>query len=619
MAEGHDGSSKRELVGPSTPRSSRRCSFAHSGEYRQHFHLRNRHTEQEEDEDSLDSHPSLQLNELPSSGFYEELFCASQTPMSLVPLAGALMASLGPQSDVVKEGYLGKLERSHRRYFALRTGSHIGPSRLEWYKNQEKFTAVKSTGRASLFGANKQGVIYLPCCLGVSRSGSSRKGHTVALYDKDQTLVLVMEEQQQQDDWYVAIKNLMEGQQKDEEHEDGFEEEDDGYCTLPPAAFFKEVWSVMVKPRGLGSSKPFTGENRLCLTPSTLVFVRLGSNNDLPSVTIPLLSVRRFGHLDGFFYLELGRLAPHGPGEIWMEARHGGDPAVAQQIHDAVREAVQALRALPDFSRSPTSLYNQQPAVVASKRCRPKQRDKPANVRSLKPLVLQYRCPENQSSPVQHPRGPQEPEDIKSESPQSFSSNLSPSRQQQSPEPEPKSCTMQSWGSVEKEGGLGYVIMSPTVSRSLSELSQEDYVVMESPQKLNHQPGYFSSSSSSSLRTSFSSSTYDGFSPLNPSRLQTSDISQTCCPGTPENVPSQQEPSCNPQLDVDVLQDQIDRSVLIPPFLLCASEIKKPPRTGPNVDTGQSIPPQPVQDQSAVRRYWLPTCLLSCLQKGEIS
>lgn len=84
-------------------------------------------------------------------------------------------------------------------------------------------------------------VIYLRCCLGVSRSGNSRKGHMVALYDKDQTLVLVMEEQQQQEDWYLAIKRLMEEEQKDEEHEEGFDEDDDGYCTLPPVAFFKEV------------------------------------------------------------------------------------------------------------------------------------------------------------------------------------------------------------------------------------------------------------------------------------------------------------------------------------------------------------------------------------------
>lgn len=83
-------------------------------------------------------------------------------------------------------------------------------------------------------------MIYLRCCLGVSRIGSSRKGHTVALYDKAQTMVLVMEDQQQQEDWYGTIKKLMEEEQKEEEHAEGVDE-DDGYCTLPPGAFFKEV------------------------------------------------------------------------------------------------------------------------------------------------------------------------------------------------------------------------------------------------------------------------------------------------------------------------------------------------------------------------------------------
>lgn len=163
MAEGHDGFAKRGVIQPPcTPLSSRRCSYTHPGESPLQFHLRNRHTEQDEDEDSEDCHPTTESNEPVSSRFYEELFCTRETPMPLAPLAGALMASSGPQSDVVKEGYVGKLERSHRRYFVLRTGSHTGPSRLEWYKNQEKFTAMeKSAGKAALFGANKQGLVGL--------------------------------------------------------------------------------------------------------------------------------------------------------------------------------------------------------------------------------------------------------------------------------------------------------------------------------------------------------------------------------------------------------------------------------------------------------------------------
>lgn len=81
-------------------------------------------------------------------------------------------------------------------------------------------------------------VIYLRCCLGVSRIGSARRGHTVALYATDQTVALVAEDPWEQEEWYQAVKKLMEEEErKDEEHD----EEDDGYCTLPPAASFREV------------------------------------------------------------------------------------------------------------------------------------------------------------------------------------------------------------------------------------------------------------------------------------------------------------------------------------------------------------------------------------------
>uniref|UniRef100_A0A3B3DCE6 IRS-type PTB domain-containing protein n=1 Tax=Oryzias melastigma TaxID=30732 RepID=A0A3B3DCE6_ORYME len=433
-----------------------------------------------------------------SSGFYEELFWSLQAP---VPLAGAL-ASSGPQSDVVKQGYLGKLERNHRRYFVLRAGSHTGPSRLEWYRNRDKFTAAeKSAGRTAPFGCSRPGfveitrqllsprrhpqkclyfprAIYLRCCLGVSRIGDSRRGHTVELYAKDHTLVLLAEDRQQNQDWYVAIKTLMEEEQRDEEHGGGADEEDDGYFTLPPGAFFKEVWPVTVKPRGLGSSKPLTGENRLCLTATSLVLVRLGADTELPSVTIPLLSVRRFGHLDGLFYLELGRSAPGGPGEIWMEAK--------QQGTESIRETVRALRALPDLAGSPASRPSQHPGLLASKRCRPKPRGRLGNVRTSDP----------QTSPAHSHLRSNESDDSKQDS---STSDLSPSRAHQGP----TAFKLHSWGSSEGEELLGYMVMSPQAGIKPSAPPQDDYVTMESPQRLER-TACSSSSFSSSLQTAFS-------------------------------------------------------------------------------------------------------------------
>nr|XP_019967279.1 PREDICTED: insulin receptor substrate 2-B-like [Paralichthys olivaceus] len=569
----------------------------------------------EQDDDSGHHRVGMQTSEPRSPCVFEELFCSSQGSVPLTPLAGALMASSWPQSDVVKQGYLGKLERSHRRYFVLRAGSHMGPSRLEWYKSQEKFTAMrKSAGKAALFGSSKQGVIYLRCCLGVSRTGSSRKGHTVAVYAKDQTMVLVVEDQQEQDEWYVAIKKLMEEERRDEEHID---EEDDGYCTLPPAGFFKEVWPVLVKPRGLGRSKSLGGETRLCLTASSLILVKLGAYSDLPSVTIPLLSVRRFGHLDGLFFLELGRSAPDGPGEIWMEAGDQGNPGIAQHIHEVVRATVHALRALPDFSQSPTS--SQPQALLLAKRSRNKYRDKSVNVR---PLTLSPRNTDIQTSPTQsHVR----------------SSKLNAVGSQRSSVPETGSYMemktehcgdaarrLESWEleeeeEEEEEKGLGYMMMSPQGSRSSSVSPQDEYVLMESPHKHNRPP---SSSPSSGLHTSFYSSTSDDYSPLRPSHHQTNELSQS---NSQKTEPDQSQTSIGfstRPADESAAQHKHHpaqtRSTSSPLRSVDRPDtMKSPMQDSPNSDTGRSSRFHAVPDQSAVRRYRLSSCLMSCLQSDD--
>ncbi|XP_074483236.1 uncharacterized protein LOC141762950 [Sebastes fasciatus] len=609
----------------------------------------------------------VEMQSSPPSRFYEELFCTRQASSVLVPLAGALMtSSSGPQNDVVKQSYLGKLERNNRRYFVLRAGSHTGPSRLEWYKSQEKFTAMeKPAGGATLFGSNKKGVIYLRYCLGVSRSGSSRKGHTVALYAKDQTLVLSVEDQGEQEEWYLAIKKLMEEERKDEEHGEGFEEEDDGYCTLPPAAFFKEVWPVMVKPRGLGCSTSLAGESRLCLTATSLILIRVAACSDLQSVTMPLLSIRRFGHLDGSFFLELGRSAPNGPGEIWMEARDQGNPAVAQHIHELVRETVRALRALPDFSRSPTS-NNQLHTFLTSKRCRPKYRDR-LNVRPLGSHVrsLPPRYPETQTSPTKCYLEPHKPDP---ESTLSSTSHLSPFRSRQSETgsymemkmdhqlPVNKgrendcgrpamvtgdhggvaACGMEGWESDEEQR-LGYMMMSLQVSPSSSVLPQDDYVTMASPHK-HKWPAY--SSPSSSPQTSFNSSTSDSSSPLHPSHHhQTNERSQphwlvtsvqqseteagqsqmSISSSTEPQDDARQEPAKQRRLPAQTRASSspvrtVDGSGVMTPFVAGGPGYSRPVQASPISGTGRS---GRAASEQSVRRYRLSLCLPACLQAED--
>ncbi|KAI3365981.1 hypothetical protein L3Q82_009812, partial [Scortum barcoo] len=600
------------------------------------------------EQDSPDHNAAMQSS--PPSCFYEELFCTSHTSNPLAPLAGALVTSSRPQSDVVKQGHLGKLERSHLRYFVLRAGSHTGPSRLEWYKSQEKFTAMqKSAGKAALFGSSKQGVIYLRCCLGVSRIGSSRKGHTVALYAKDQTMVLVVQDQQEQEEWYLAIKKLMGEERRDEEHGEGFDEEDDGYCTLPPAAFFKEVWPVTVKPRGLGCSKSLAGESRLCLTATSLILVRVSACSDLPSITIPLLSVRRFGHLDGSFFLELGRSAPNGPGEIWMKARDQGDVRIkagAQRIHEEVRETVRALRALSDFSQSPKSSQNQLQTLLASKRCRPKYREKFINARPLgSRLALSPRNLEIQTSPKKCYVEPHKPDKTELESTLSSMLRLSLGALTESEGSETESysemktdhhlplndcgrttmvtgdhcsaaaCMMEGWEpeDEEEEEGLGYMMMSPQVSHSLSVLPQDDYMTMASPRKRD-----WPASPSPSLQTSFnSSSTSDGNFPLHPSHHQSGgEQVSTSCSAQPQDDPGHLQrrlPAHTRATSSPVRHN--DGSGMTP---LSGPGYTRPVRACTNSGTGRSGRLQAVLDQS-LRRSRLSLCLPSCLRSEDVS
>ncbi|NXN95427.1 IRS2 protein, partial [Rhinopomastus cyanomelas] len=112
----------------------------------------------------------------------------------------------------------------------------------------------------------------------------------------------------------------------------------------PAAAAYREVWQVTLKPKGLGQSKNLTGVHRLCLSARTIGFVRL--NCELPSVTLQLMNIRRCGHSDSFFFIEVGRSAATGPGELWMQA---DDSVVAQNIHETILEAMKALKELYEF------------------------------------------------------------------------------------------------------------------------------------------------------------------------------------------------------------------------------------------------------------------------------
>ncbi|KPP56179.1 hypothetical protein Z043_126250, partial [Scleropages formosus] len=110
------------------------------------------------------------------------------------------------------------------------------------------------------------------------------------------------------------------------------------YGAPSPGPAFKEVWQVKVWPKGLGQAKNLVGTYRLCLTDKTVNFVKL--NSDAAAVVLQLMNVRRCGHSENFFFVEVGRSAITGPGEFWMQVE---DSVVAQNMHETLLEAMKAL------------------------------------------------------------------------------------------------------------------------------------------------------------------------------------------------------------------------------------------------------------------------------------
>ncbi|KAK5893157.1 hypothetical protein CgunFtcFv8_006055 [Champsocephalus gunnari] len=271
--------------------------------------------------------------------------------------------------DIRKCGYLRKQKHGHKRFFVLRAASRLGPSRLEYYDSEKKFrSSLRSAAAAAAACAASGGVvaasppkrvIYLYQCFTVNKRADSKNKHLIALYTKDEYFAIVAENELEQEDWYVAVSELMcEGKKGHVDSDDL----DDGYGTVTPGTVFKEVWQVNVKPKGLGQTKNLTGVYRLCLSTKTVHLVKL--NSETPCVNLQLMNIRRCGHSESFFFIEVGRSSSIGPGEIWMQV---DDSVVAQNMHETILETMKALKAFAEFrprSKSQSSGSNPMPFIT---------------------------------------------------------------------------------------------------------------------------------------------------------------------------------------------------------------------------------------------------------------
>lgn len=254
------------------------------------------------------------------------------------PAVGHSLSNLHLNNNNVKKcGYLKKQKHGHKRFFVLKAQSDGFPARLEYYESEKKWRNKAAAKR----------LIPLDSCLNINKRADAKHKHLIALYTKDEYFAVAADNEQEQESWFAVLTELMnEGRacEGSASHSAssllGFDEANYGVVT-PLSAAYKEVWQVNLKSRGLGQSRNLTGVYRLCLSSRTISFVKL--NTDVASVILQLMNIRRCGHSDSFFFIEVGRSASTGPGELWMQA---DDSVVAQNIHETILEAMKAMKEL---------------------------------------------------------------------------------------------------------------------------------------------------------------------------------------------------------------------------------------------------------------------------------
>ncbi|KAL6034925.1 hypothetical protein STEG23_029351 [Scotinomys teguina] len=265
------------------------------------------------------------------------------TSPTVSPRAESTDASLGPPfpwpcpPDVRLCGHLRKQKSQRRRFFVLRAD----PPRLECYESEKKFLASGCRPPRPRRSVSLEGACT------ISKRADARQRHLIVVYTSDSSLGVAAASEAEQQAWYSALLEVRASAAAAAATAMGLspQEAPESWIFAP----FQDVWPVTLRSKGLGQTRGLSsGSYRLCLGSGALSLLRKpgskGSRDNRasppPALRLSLLSVRRCGHADSFFFLELGRSAPTGPGELWMQAP---DAVVAQNIHETVLAAMRRL------------------------------------------------------------------------------------------------------------------------------------------------------------------------------------------------------------------------------------------------------------------------------------
>lgn len=247
-----------------------------------------------------------------------------------------------PGSDIIKQGVLKKAKKVQlqimllkKKYFVLRSTSSSGPARLDYFDSEEKFRSNKGPRKS----------ISLHHCFNINKRKDAKHLFGITLFlDKD-SFCMIADSQAEQESW---LNNLLEYQ--NEYLLDG----------EAPRVHYDWVWQGTVKHKTPSAITSILGPYRLCLLESEKSVSLVKLSEVSPAYTFQFSSIRLCGHKDSFFFMEVGRSAVTGSGEISMLME---DNYTAQSMHEIVMDEMAASRSSQEHfrrrSNTNSSTHNQ--------------------------------------------------------------------------------------------------------------------------------------------------------------------------------------------------------------------------------------------------------------------
>ncbi|KAK3590428.1 hypothetical protein CHS0354_024378 [Potamilus streckersoni] len=226
-----------------------------------------------------------------------------------------------PGSDIQKTGFLKKLKTMKKKFFVLRSTSSSGPARFEYFDSEKKFTSNQLPKRS----------ILLHQCFNINKKTDARHRYAIVLFTKEDSFSFITENEVEQETW---LNLLLEYQNE--------------YLLMTkeqPRPHFEHVWQGIIKQKSNRCLTP-NGHYRLCLSSKEVSLARV--NWDKIEYTFQFTSIRKCGNSESYFFMEVGRQASTGEGEIWIQVE---DSTVAQKIHETVLTAMTAARSLENSNR----------------------------------------------------------------------------------------------------------------------------------------------------------------------------------------------------------------------------------------------------------------------------